>query len=182
MLDPLVQTSSPHLVVIVGYTVREWSRIAEWLAAGAVVVLAPSLEAGRRWLAGALDDEDGAAPRQAPVRLGQLEIDLTAHQARWIDASLDLTKQELRILTALAEEPGRAWTFADLCVRVWGGPFHGDDAALRSAIKRLRKKLDRAEVEVAIESIRGVGFRLAPDSALRWKDGQPERAERAAAT
>ena len=162
MLESLVHPSSPLLVVIVGNTVREWGRIAELLAAGAVIVLAPNIEAGRRWLAHALDDEAGAARRQAPMRLGDLEIDLTAHRARWIDASLDLTKQELQILTALAEEPGRAWTFGDLSLRVWGGAFHGDDAALRSAIKRLRKKLRRAGVEVAIESVRGVGFRLTP--------------------
>lgn len=170
MLDPLVYTSSPHLVVIVGNTVREWSRITEMLAAGAVIVLAPNLEVGRRWLARALDEQADAAPRQAPMRLGHLEIDPTAHRARWIDASLDLTKQELRILTALAEEPGRAWTFADLSVRVWGGAFHGDADAVRSAIKRLRKKLHRAGVELTIESIRSVGFRLTPDSAMRWKD------------
>jgi two-component system, OmpR family, response regulator MtrA len=165
----MLASGSPSLVVIVGETIRESSRIGELLADGAVIVLAPNLEAGRKWLAGALDGEAEAARQHAVVRLDHLEIDLTAQRARWIDASLNLTKQELQILSALAEDPGRAWTFADLSERVWGGEFHGDAAAVRSAIKRLRKKLRCAGVEIAIQSVRGVGFRLTAESATRWK-------------
>lgn len=161
---------SPPLVVLIGETLRDPLRIGELLAAGAVIVLAPNLEAGRRWLAGALDGAAEAARRHAVVRLGHLEIDLTEQRARWLDASFDLTRQEFQILTALAEDPGRVWSFADISVRVWGGVFQGDAAAVRSAIKRLRKKLGRAGVRVAIQSVRGVGFRLTtPDAAVRWK-------------
>jgi two-component system, OmpR family, response regulator MtrA len=169
MCESLFASPGPSpLVVMVGDTVRESSRIGELLAAGSVIVLAPNLEAGRRWLSTALDGEPEAMRQRAVVRLDHLEIDLTAQRARWIDAALDLTKQEFQILTALAEDPGRAWTFADLALRVWGGVFQGD-AAVRSAIKRLRKKLRRAGAEIAIQSIRGVGFRLTPNPAMRWK-------------
>jgi two-component system, OmpR family, response regulator MtrA len=171
-----VPPGPPPLVVIVGETVRESSRIGELLAAGAVIVLAPNLEAGRRWLASAFEGEADAARRHAVVRLDHLEIDLTTQRARWVDASLDLTKQELQILTALAEDPGRAWTFGDLSTRVWGGVFQGDAAAVRSAIKRLRKKLRRAGARIEIQSVRGVGFRLTPDSAMRWNGVDAEAA------
>jgi two-component system response regulator MtrA len=147
---------------------NEYRWLGELLAAGAVIVLVPSIAAGRRWLASAFDGDGAEARRHSVVRLDRLEIDLTTHRARWVDAALDLTKQELQILTALAEDAGRVWTFADLSTHVWGGVFQGDAAALRSAIKRLRKKLRRAGAMIEIQSVRGVGFRLTPASGMPW--------------
>ncbi len=72
------------------------------------------------------------------------------------------------MLAALAEYPGRVWGFEELNQKVWGTRFYGGKETIHSAVKRLRRKLARAGADVAVESIRGVGFRLGkPVTAIQ---------------
>ncbi|BCB80196.1 hypothetical protein Pflav_066060 [Phytohabitans flavus] len=44
---------------------------------------------------------------------------------------------------------------------MWGGAYLGDTSILHSAIKRLRRKLRAAPEGPSVETVRGVGYRLA---------------------
>jgi hypothetical protein len=76
----------------------------------------------------------------------------------WGDRELPVTERELAILAVLSEESGRARTFAELAGP--GGDKWLDKERVRSAIRRLRRKLKVAGAEARIESARGYGFRL----------------------
>jgi two-component system, OmpR family, response regulator MtrA len=100
-----------------------------------------------------------------PVRLGELVVDTTAHLVTWRDQPLALTRLERELLARLASPPIGVWTYERLFDTVWGGAYLGDTSILHSAVKRLRRKLREAEDGPTIETVRGVGYRLAPRSA-----------------
>jgi DNA-binding response OmpR family regulator len=150
-------TAVPPLVLLVGDAAVDHCRVERLLDSGAVVVLAASPDTMRSWLPQAPLDHDGA---HGTVRIDGLEISLAEQRASWRGQTLHLTRLELKVLATLAQNLGRAWSFADLQERAWSSPYFGDASHVRAAVKRLRRKLDRAQVRIRIESVRGVGFRL----------------------
>jgi DNA-binding response OmpR family regulator len=147
-------------VLIVGDSLHNLGNAARLAASGSIVVLAPNAAAVRAWLDGLGGTEEERLRRSEISRLGDLVIDRGGHWAKWRGAPLPLSEQEFQILAALAEEPGRAWSFQELLARVWGAPSGGHPAQVRAAVRRLRSKLDRLSVKLEIEAARGVGFRL----------------------
>ena len=145
------------------------------LLAGDVVLVAPSKRAVGRWLSGRLHDVADPLHPDARIVVGDLQVDLRSWRASREGVEIDLTPQELRVLAVLAGDAGRAWSFEDLMQAAWGRPSLGDTSAIRSAIRRLRRKLRRSATIVRIESVRGYGFRLmaprspGPGSATRTR-------------
>lgn len=157
---------NPSLVVLLGPSV-DAPRMNALLSAGTVIVAAPTIDLARTWLPWALQDLP-EYPRDM-LRFAQLEISLSDREARWKGTSLPLTELELQLLAMLATVPSRVWTFRELSQQVWGTSFYGDSTALRSTVKRLRKKLACHRVDLVIRSVRGVGFVLVvrlPDANL----------------
>src|SRR5438105_6896839 len=119
------------IVLLVGKSLEQFGHVRALLSAGSVVVLAPTVEAARRWLNEAMDTRREVR-EAATIEVGELRIDLRAHRAFWRRDPLPLTELELQIVTALAEEPGRAWSFRELLERGWGGQGGGDTEVVRS--------------------------------------------------
>jgi hypothetical protein len=150
---------TPECVIFIGETLPlDVEGVSTSLAGGAVVVLAPSLDALGRWFPGALRSQSSSLGI-ASARSGDLEIDLTTHEIRWSGKPVDLSIREFEMLALFGDLPGRVWTFEELMKRIWGSEYV-DRMAIHSALKRLRRKLSAAGVGVAIESVRGMGFRL----------------------
>jgi two-component system, OmpR family, response regulator MtrA len=147
----------PPLVLMTGAAAQNLSRIDRLVAMGSVVLIAANADVARAWLA-----TDKTNLDDATISFDRLHINLLKHRAMWEEEELDVTARELHILAALAEEPGRAWSFIGLEAKVWGTMHYGDGCRVRSAVKRLRRKLADAGVGLSIESVRGVGFRLGP--------------------
>jgi DNA-binding response OmpR family regulator len=102
-------------------------------------------------------------PGAGAVNLGDLVVDAFAHLVTWRGAPLPLTRLERELLARLATPPFGVWTYQRLFDAVWGGSYLGDSSILHSAVKRLRRKLRAVADGPAIETVRGVGYRLAPD-------------------
>lgn len=94
------------------------------------------------------------------IRLDQLEINLDKRHVRWDGQPLSVTGQEISLLALLAGKAGRAFSFRELFTQVWGAEHSIDRSVAHSAMRRLRRKLASVGAEVAIESVRGYGFRL----------------------
>lgn len=152
------------LVLLVGEAAHGLAHATNLVRAGAVVVLAPTLVAARDWLAEAAGT-GSIDPDREVLSLGELEVDRRRHEARWRGEALSLTEQELQILATLAEDPGRAISFEDVFEGAWNGARYLDPGPVRAAIRRLRGKLAAAGVEVEIEPVRGVGFRVSRTDA-----------------
>jgi DNA-binding response OmpR family regulator len=103
-----------------------------------------------------------AAPEQPQLRrVGDLEIDEAAFQARRDGRDLGLTATEFRLLCELAGRPGQVFTRELLLEQVWGYDFLGDSRLVDVAVQRLRAKLEADPGRpVLISTVRGVGYRF----------------------
>ena len=93
---------------------------------------------------------------------GRLVVDRTRHLVTVDGEPVELTAKEFDLLAVLAEEPGRAVTRQELFSRVWDPVWIGTGKTLDVHVASLRKKLGDAEL---IETVRGVGYRLAVEKA-----------------
>ena len=95
------------------------------------------------------------------IRLGDLVIDRRGHEVRVGDRAVSLTPTEFRLLTALAEQPGRTFTRLELLDRVFGYDFEGFERNVDVHVKNLRKKIEPDPKHPAfLETVYGVGYKL----------------------
>ena len=106
-----------------------------------------------------ISDPDAGQPGGV-VRIGDLVVNTSGHHVTWRGAPLPLTRLERELLGRLASPPVELWTYQALFDAVWGGSYLGDTSILHSAMKRLRRKLRALGEAPAIETVRGVGYRL----------------------
>jgi DNA-binding response OmpR family regulator len=99
----------------------------------------------------------GPVRRDAPIRVGELELDVRARRAHVGGRELTLTAKEFDLLAALAAEPGTVVTRQQLLERVWQTSWFGQTKTVDVHVGALRRKLGDA---AWIETVRGVGFRL----------------------
>lgn len=145
------------LVVCIAGDVENRIKLARLLDGYGAVLMVPDASTAR-FVLGERDLLTRA--RSSVIDLGDLRIDRSRLEVRWRGMPLDLTNLEREVLTCLAGEPGRVWSYEQLHVAVWQNDYVGDRSSVHSAIKRLRRKLRNAGVDVAIQATRGIGFRL----------------------
>ncbi len=92
------------------------------------------------------------------LRVGALELDQAAFEARCGAEVLDVTAAELRLLVTLARDPGRVRTRSELLAALGGLDRGTDERTVDAHVKNLRRKLGACGP--ALESVRGVGYRL----------------------
>ena len=99
-------------------------------------------------------------PTHAPLRVGPLEIDTSQMVATADGQPLALTVTEFRLLAHLAERAGRIFSRAELLEAV----LPESDALERVIdvhVGNLRRKLDKRGASHLLQTVRGVGFKLA---------------------
>jgi len=95
------------------------------------------------------------------VRSGDLVIDRRRHEVRKAGKVVNLTPTELRLLEALAAEPGRVFTRLELLDRVFGYDFEGFERTVDVHVKNLRKKIKPdAKQPTCVRTVYGVGYKL----------------------
>lgn len=72
--------------------------------------------------------------------------------------SLEITKNELKILSYLMKNKGNIVSREDLMTYLWNSDFFVDDNTLSVNVTRLRRKLESIGVKDAIETRRGLGY------------------------
>ncbi len=93
------------------------------------------------------------------LKVGDLCLVPTSHEATHQGATLPLTPIEFSLLEELMRHSGSTLSRADLLRSIWGGDFEGHTRTVDTHIRNLRLKLPETS-RVRIESIRGVGFKL----------------------
>jgi two-component system response regulator RegX3 len=94
------------------------------------------------------------AEQEAP---GRVVIDRRARRVHIDGVEVALTPKEYDLLAFLAEAPGAAFTREQIMEAVWDANWFGPTKTLDVHVGALRRKLGDA---VAVETVRGVGFRL----------------------
>jgi two-component system response regulator MtrA len=90
------------------------------------------------------------------LEVGELVIDIAAHDVKLAGKPVDLTRVEFAILVALARRPGQAVTRHGRVEHVPDPERAGSERTLDVHVSRLRKKLS----DGGIETVWGVGYRL----------------------
>ncbi|HEX2700483.1 MAG TPA: response regulator transcription factor [Acidimicrobiales bacterium] len=98
------------------------------------------------------------------IRLGDVVVDVGAHQVLVGGAPVPLTRKEFALLALLAANAGKVMTHGALMGHVWGSARRQGTESLRVHVTQLRKKLGAGPGRPRILTEPGVGYRLAvPD-------------------
>lgn len=90
-----------------------------------------------------------------------LVLDPSGHLAFLNGTELVLTKQEFKILELLLSHPGRAFTKQNIYDYAWEEHYIGEDKTINVHISNIRKKIKSVSDDEYIETVWGIGFRLA---------------------
>ena len=94
------------------------------------------------------------------LRVGDLTIDVDAHEVRRGTAPIALTPLEFQLLVALASKPQQVFSREMLLEQVWGYHYKADTRLVNVHVQRLRSKVERdVDNPVFVTTVRGVGYR-----------------------
>lgn len=99
-------------------------------------------------------------PTAEVLRAANVAMDLARHEVRVGDRPLRLPLRQFEVLRAFLANPGRVLTRAALLQQAWGHDFYGEDRTVDVHIRWLRKTLQEAGAGVAIQTVRGLGYKL----------------------
>lgn len=97
----------------------------------------------------------------AELRWNDLVLDLRAHRARRGDRPLDLTATEWNLLEFLMRHPNQALSRQQILDYVWSDEREVQPSAVDVYISYLRAKINAPKESDPIQTVRGIGYRLA---------------------
>ncbi len=97
------------------------------------------------------------------LRIGEVTIDVPAHQVTRNGTPVPLTPLEFDLLVALARKPRQVFTREVLLEQVWGYRHAADTRLVNVHVQRLRSKIERdPEYPEVVLTVRGVGYKAGP--------------------
>jgi len=106
----------------------------------------------------------GAAAPPEIVRARDIEVDRVRHRVTIGTRSVELTPMEFELLAALAGQPGRVFTRAQLLEATQGSAFEGYERTIDAHIKNLRSKIEPdPRLPQYVLTVFGVGYRFADE-------------------
>ena len=105
----------------------------------------------------------GAPERPAVLTAGDLVVDPAGRHVTRSGQTVAVTAREFAMLEFLMRNLGDVVTKRAILDNVWDMHFEGDPNIVEVYISYLRKKIDQPYGRQAIQTVRGVGYRLAAD-------------------
>jgi two-component system OmpR family response regulator len=90
-----------------------------------------------------------------------IELDLLKRTVSRDGIAIPLQPREFRVLEELMREDGKIVTRTMLLERIWSYHFDPQTNIVETHISRIRAKLNEGDKPDAIETVRGVGYRMA---------------------
>jgi two-component system alkaline phosphatase synthesis response regulator PhoP len=104
----------------------------------------------------------GGAIAAEVIRAGDMFLDRARYRAVFPDREVPLTPTEFEILAALAGQPGRIFSRAQLLIVARGVAFESYERAIDSHIRNLRRKIEPSGDDPHyILTVHGVGYKFA---------------------
>lgn len=101
---------------------------------------------------------------QPELEAGDLRLNPATHQVWRGESEVELSNKEFRILEYLMRNQPRVLTRSMIADRVWDYEFPAVTNVIDVHVRSLRRKLNDPYPGGIIETIRGVGYRVRPDS------------------
>jgi len=97
---------------------------------------------------------------QSVITVGDITIDVPAHEVRRGVGVISLTPLEFDLLLALALKPQQVFTREMLLEQVWGYHYKADTRLVNVHVQRLRAKVEvDPDNPVIVQTVRGIGYR-----------------------
>lgn len=96
------------------------------------------------------------------IRHGKLSIHPEQHTIRWNGQALNLTATEFAMLHMFARQPTRVFSRDSIMNDAYDSNVYVSDRTIDSHIRHIRQKLAEAGCDNIIETVHGVGYKLAP--------------------
>jgi DNA-binding response OmpR family regulator len=98
------------------------------------------------------------------IRVGAVTLDVPRLRASRAEQTIDLTPTEFQLLAALAAQPGRVFTRAQLLDAVRGVAVESYERAIDAHIKNIRRKLEPDPRQPQyILTVYGIGYKFAEE-------------------
>lgn len=95
------------------------------------------------------------------LRHGKLHIQPQQHHMTWNAQALNLTATEFAIVHLLARQPARVFSRDSIMDNAYDSNVYVSDRTIDSHIRHIRQKFLEAGCENVIETVHGVGYKLA---------------------
>jgi len=102
----------------------------------------------------------GAIAEADVVKAGDVLMDIPRRKVTRNGERIELSPREFEVLQIFMREPGRVFTRAEICERIWQREHQYDTRTVEIFIMRLRKKLEVEGRANLIQTVRGVGYQL----------------------
>jgi DNA-binding response OmpR family regulator len=99
------------------------------------------------------------------LTVSDLALDTVRHQAVRGGQAIDLTAKEYSLLELLMRHRNQVLTRTMIAEHVWSYDFYSESNVVDVYIRNIRRKLDDGHATKLIQTVRGVGYRLAEGNA-----------------
>ncbi|HEY9870040.1 MAG TPA: response regulator transcription factor [Candidatus Obscuribacterales bacterium] len=94
------------------------------------------------------------------LKAGNLTLDPVTFRVTRNGEEIDLQRREFALLEFLMRHPDQVFSAEALLERVWASESDATRDAIKTCLKRLRKKIDVEGRESVIKTVHGVGYKL----------------------
>jgi two-component system phosphate regulon response regulator PhoB len=101
------------------------------------------------------------APDDQSLSVAGIRLDLASHRLFINEEKVTIGPTEFKLLELFMRNPNRAFDRAQLLDRVWGRSVYVEERTVDVHVLRLRKILKPSGRDHIIETVRGLGYRLA---------------------
>jgi len=105
----------------------------------------------------------GSTERPAILQTGDLKLDPATRQVWRADTEIELSTREFALLETFMRRPGQVLSQGQLLEAAWDLGYEQRSNVVEVYVRYLREKIDRPFDRKAIETVRGVGYRLRKD-------------------
>jgi two-component system OmpR family response regulator len=105
----------------------------------------------------------GPSERAPELEAGDLRLDPATHRVWRGDTELELSAKEFALLELFMRHPGETLSRVRLLDGAWDMAFESRSNVIDVYVRYLREKIDRPFGRHALETVRGVGYRLRTD-------------------
>jgi DNA-binding response OmpR family regulator len=103
----------------------------------------------------------GAIERPSVLEVDDLRLDPAAHTCARGGHDINLTSKEFAVLEYLMRHAGVTVSKAELLAHAWDVNFDGDANVVEVHLSGVRRKIDAPFDRASIETVHGVGYRMA---------------------
>jgi two-component system, OmpR family, response regulator len=101
--------------------------------------------------------------RPAVLSAGDLRLDPAARRCYRGDVEIELSPRQFSLLEYLMRHSGDVCSKSDIIEHVWDQSFDGDPNIVEVYVGHLRRRIDVPFGRQSLQTVRGSGYRVAPD-------------------